>query len=136
MVRKGVVEPIVTLARAGLDPKSGGDREAERYALLLLANLSVTKENHKAIIDAGLDLLVRVCPRACCHSGRRLRPPRRALRVFPSAFLHSGLCPLPLPTRPHFPRPPLPPAAALAALVLCCTLCNAPLCVRACLPPP
>ncbi len=58
MVRKGVVEPIVTLARAGLDPKSGGDREAERYALLVLANLSVTKENHKAIMDAGLDLLV------------------------------------------------------------------------------
>ena len=32
--------------------------QAERYALLVLANLSVTKENHKAIMDAGLDLLV------------------------------------------------------------------------------
>jgi hypothetical protein len=61
MVRKGVVEPLVTLARAGLDPKSGGDREAERYALLVLANLSVTRENHKAIMDAGLDLLVGMC---------------------------------------------------------------------------
>ena len=59
MLKMGILEPIESLARVGLDPKAKRDGETERYCLLAIANIAVSSENHKqllpvkAFIDAG-----------------------------------------------------------------------------------
>lgn len=58
MVKMGILEPLEMLARLGLDAKTKSDGEAERYALLSIANLSVSPVNHKFIISDSLPTLI------------------------------------------------------------------------------
>ena len=58
MVEKEVLDPLEILARVGLDPKAKGDGEAERYALLCIANIAVSPENHASVIKSSLDTLI------------------------------------------------------------------------------
>ena len=58
MLKMGILEPIESLARVGLDPKAKRDGETERYCLLAIANIAVSSENHKEIINRCLDTLI------------------------------------------------------------------------------
>jgi Armadillo/beta-catenin-like repeat len=57
LLKSGILEPVIAETRAALDPKSRSDHETIRYCLLILANLSVTSENHTAVMSQCLDTL-------------------------------------------------------------------------------
>jgi Armadillo/beta-catenin-like repeat len=57
LLKSGILEPVIAETRAALDPKSRSDHETIRYCLLILANLSVTNENHTAVMAQCLDTL-------------------------------------------------------------------------------
>ena len=58
MVKKDVLDPVVTLARKALDPKAQGDAEVERYAMLLISNLAVAAENNSIIVKQCLETVL------------------------------------------------------------------------------
>jgi len=55
MIEQGVLEPLVEIAKRGLDAAAASDSEAERYALLALSNLCATAENHDKVMEVALD---------------------------------------------------------------------------------
>lgn len=57
MLQAGLLEPIVAETRNALDPKSKNDHETIRYCLLVIANLSVSRENHPRIMSQCLETL-------------------------------------------------------------------------------
>lgn len=57
MLKAGLLEPIVAETRNALDPKSKNDHETIRYCLLVIANLSVSRENHRVIMSQCLETL-------------------------------------------------------------------------------
>ncbi|CAM9303250.1 unnamed protein product [Discosporangium mesarthrocarpum] len=57
MLRAGLLEPVVSETRNALDPKAKKDHETIRFCLLVLANLSVSRENHGAIMRECLPTL-------------------------------------------------------------------------------
>lgn len=57
MLKAGLLEPVVTETRNALDHKSKNDHETIRYCLLVIANLSVSRENHSVIMSQCLDTL-------------------------------------------------------------------------------
>ena len=57
MLEGGILEPIVAQCRTALDPKARSDHETTRYCLLVLSNLSVSRQNHKLIMTEVLDVL-------------------------------------------------------------------------------
>jgi uncharacterized protein YejL (UPF0352 family) len=52
------LEPILTLAKRALTPKSDSDAETERYALLAIANISCKNDNHLAVLTTALDTVI------------------------------------------------------------------------------
>ena len=58
LIRMGVLEPLESLAKIGLDPKAKRDGETERYCLLAIANMAVSSENHKEVINRSLDTII------------------------------------------------------------------------------
>lgn len=57
MLKAGLLEPIVAETRNALDHKSKNDHETTRYCLLVIANLSVSRENHSVIMSQCLETL-------------------------------------------------------------------------------
>lgn len=57
MLKAGLLEPVVAETRNALDPKSKNDHETIRYCLLVIANLSVSWENHGMILSQCLETL-------------------------------------------------------------------------------
>lgn len=57
MLKAGLLEPVVAETRNALDPKSKNDHETIRYCLLVIANLSVSRENHGVIMSQCLETL-------------------------------------------------------------------------------
>lgn len=57
MLKAGLLEPIVAETRNALDHKSKNDHETIRYCLLVIANLSVSRENHGVIMSQCLETL-------------------------------------------------------------------------------
>ena len=53
----GVLEPLESLAKIGLDPKAKRDGN-RRYCLLAIANMAVSSENHKEVINRSLDTII------------------------------------------------------------------------------
>ena len=52
------LEPILTLAKRALTPKSDSDAETERYALLAIANISCKNDNHLQVLTTALDTVI------------------------------------------------------------------------------
>lgn len=57
MLKAGLLEPIVAETRNALDHKSKNDHETIRYCLLVIANLSVSRENHGVIMSQCMETL-------------------------------------------------------------------------------
>ena len=57
LLKAGLLEPIVAETRNALDHKSKNDHETIRYCLLVIANLSVSRENHGVIMSQCLETL-------------------------------------------------------------------------------
>lgn len=57
MLQAGLLEPIFTVTRNAFDPKARNDHETIRYCLLVVANLSVSRENHPKIMAQCLENL-------------------------------------------------------------------------------
>ena len=51
MLAEGLLEPVQHLCMRSLDPKAHVDAETVRYALLIVANLSVSPANHPRLMD-------------------------------------------------------------------------------------
>ena len=52
-----MLEPVLQLCKAALDPKQEGDAEVQRYAMLMVANLAVSNKNNELIVKEALDIV-------------------------------------------------------------------------------